>query len=310
MNEMTPIPAAAIKGEEHWTDKDGGVKLFMYEKYAGDAAKTAGTILFVHGSSMAGQPTFDLQVPGRPDSSVMDWFARRSFDCWCVDMEGYGRSTKDRDNNAPIAQGADDCFAAASYIGKLRGPRPLLVYGISSGALRAAMFAQRYPDMVGRLALDAMVWTGEGSPTLAERRKKLPDFKTKNRRPIDKAFIHSVFDRDHPGTAEKHVIDAFADAVTALDDSVPTGTYVDMCANLPVVDPEKITVPTLIMRGQFDGIASLSDLLAFYERLPNPDKQFAVMPGISHASFQQKNYALVYHILWSFFTQPAPVYRG
>ena len=34
------------------------------------------------------------------------------------------------------------------------------------------------------------------------------------------------------------------------------------------------------------------------------------MPGISHASFQQKNYALVYHILHSFFTQPAPIYRG
>jgi hypothetical protein len=34
------------------------------------------------------------------------------------------------------------------------------------------------------------------------------------------------------------------------------------------------------------------------------------MPGISHASFQQKNYAIVYHILHAFFTQPLPVYRG
>jgi hypothetical protein len=34
------------------------------------------------------------------------------------------------------------------------------------------------------------------------------------------------------------------------------------------------------------------------------------MPGISHASFQQKNIALVYHILHGFLTQPAPVYRG
>jgi hypothetical protein len=34
------------------------------------------------------------------------------------------------------------------------------------------------------------------------------------------------------------------------------------------------------------------------------------MPGISHASFHQKNYMLVYHILWSFFAQPEPVYRG
>src|SRR5215468_2567839 len=101
------------------------------------------------------------------------WFARRGFDCWCVDMEGYGRSTKDRDNNAPIAQGADDCLAAATYIQRLRGKRPLLVYGISSGALRAALFAQRHPQLVARLALDAMVWTGEGSPTLAERKKKL-----------------------------------------------------------------------------------------------------------------------------------------
>jgi len=307
MNELAKV---TIKGEEHWTAKDGGVKLFLWEKCAGDPAKAAGTILFVHGSSMASQPTFDLQVAGRPDSSVMDYFARRGFDCWSVDMEGYGRSTKDRDNNAPIAQGADDCYAAALYIQKLRGKSPLLVYGISSGALRAALFAQRHPEMVARLALDAMVWTGEGSPTLAERRKKLPEFQAKNRRPIDKAFVYSIFNRDHPGTAEDRVIEAFADAVTALDSSVPTGTYVDMCSKLPVVDPEKITVPTLIMRGQWDGIASMEDLLAIFAKLPNPDKHFAVMPGISHASFQQKNYLLVYHILASFFEQPEPAYRG
>ena len=98
MNEMSkPV---AIKGEEHWTTKDGGVKLFLFEKCAGDPGKSIGTILFVHGSSMASQPTFDLQVPGRPDSSVMDYFARHSYDCWSLDMEGYGRSTKDRDKSA------------------------------------------------------------------------------------------------------------------------------------------------------------------------------------------------------------------
>ena len=91
---------------------------------------------------------------------------------------------------------------------------------------------------------------------------------------------------------------------------MPTGTYVDMCSKLPVVNPENIKVPTLIMRGQWDGIASLDDLIEFFKKLPNPDKQFIVMPGISHASFQQKNYMLVYHILLSFFSQPKPVYQG
>jgi pimeloyl-ACP methyl ester carboxylesterase len=259
---------------------------------------------------MASVPTFDLQVPGRADSSAMDYFAARGFDTWCVEMEGYGRSTKTRDNNASISQGADDCFASATYIRKLRGDKPLLVYGISSGALRAALFAQRHPELVGRLALDAMVWTGEGSPTLADRRKRLPEYQSKNRRPIDRAFVHSIFTRDHPGTADDDVVNAFADAILKLDDSVPTGTYVDMCANLPVCDPEKITAPTIIMRGQWDGIASFQDLVAFFDKLPNPDKQFAVMPGIAHASLQQKNYAIVYHILLSFFTQPEPIYRG
>ncbi|HWI13145.1 MAG TPA: alpha/beta fold hydrolase [Burkholderiales bacterium] len=298
-----------VGGQEHWTKK-GDVKLFLWEKRATTQGAPRGTVRFVHGSSMASQPTFDLQVPGRPNSSVMDWFAGQGYDTWCVDMEGYGRSDKSRPINFDIANGADDLAAASDYIIKTRGARKFLVYGISSGALRAALFAQQHPERVARLALDAFVWTGEGSPTLAERTKKLPEFRKVNRRPIDRAFVHSIFNRDHPGCAEEKVIEAFADAILALDDSVPTGTYVDMCSRLPVVDPAKITMPTIIMRGQWDGIASFDDLVEFFKRLPNPDKQFAVMPGISHASFQQINYMMVYHILYAFFSQPEPIYRG
>ncbi|HVA15096.1 MAG TPA: alpha/beta fold hydrolase [Stellaceae bacterium] len=306
---MTGSKWASVPGREHWTKK-GDVRLFLWQKEAAAASPARGTILFVHGSSMASQPTFDLQMAGHPDASAMDWFAHRGFSTWCVDMEGYGRSDKHRAINCDIANGGDDLEAAAAYIRSVEGPVPLLVYGISSGALRAALFTQRRPDCVKRLALDAMVWTGEGSPTLIERRKRLPEFRARNRRPIDRAFIHSIFTRDHPGTADEAVIDVFADAVLALDDSMPTGTYVDMCERLPIVDPQRIAVPTLLMRGEYDGIASLADLMKFFELLPNADKQFAVMPGISHASFQQKNQALVYHILLSFFSQPEPVYRG
>jgi len=298
--------AGKIDGQEHWTHK-GEVKLFLWEKRA---RTPRGTVLFVHGSSMGSQPTFDLQVPGRPHSSAMDFFVEHGYDAWCVDMEGYGRSDKKRAINCDIANGTDDLSVASDYIMRARGVKQFLVYGISSGALRAAQFAQRHPERVKRLALDAFVWTGAGSPTLEERRKKLPEFQAKNRRPIDRAFVHSIFNRDHPGCAEEKVIEAFADAILKLDDSVPTGTYIDMCTKLPVVDPGKIPVPTLIMRGQFDGIAGLDDLLEFFKRLPNPDKQFAIMAGISHASFHQINYLTVYHILHSFFTQPEPIYRG
>ena len=298
-----------ISGVEHWTRK-GDVKLFLWQKGPPSGQSPKGTILFVHGSSMASQPTFDLQVPGRPDSSVMEWFAARGFDTWCMDHEGYGRSDKSRPINCDIANGADDLDAGTQYILKATGAKKLLLYGISSGALRAALFSQRHPERVARLALDAFVWTGKGSPTLAERKKKLAEFQSKRRRPIDRAFVRSIFTRDHPGTADDATIEAFADAILKLDDSVPTGTYVDMCSKLPLVDPAKMNVPTIVMRGEFDGIASLEDLLDFFRALPHPDKQFAVMAGISHASFQQKNYLTAYHILHAFFTTPEPVYRA
>src|SRR5512134_2065372 len=226
-----------MQGTEHWTKK-GDVRLFLWRKAPAAAGARHGTILFVHGSSMASQPTFDLHVPGRPHSSVMEWFAARGFDAWCMDNEGYGRSDKSRPINFDIANGAEDLAAGSDYILRATGVPQLLVYGISSGALKAALFAQQHPERVARLALDAFVWTGDGSPTLAERRKKLPEFQSKNRRPIDRAFVRSIFTRDHPGTADEATIEAFADAILALDDSVPTGTYVDMCSKLPLVDPQ------------------------------------------------------------------------
>lgn len=296
-------------GEEHWAHK-GDVKLFLWNKKPAAGVPRAGTVLFVHGSSMASQPTFDLTVPGRPDSSVMDWFAARGFDTWTMDNEGYGRSSKHRNINCDIANGAEDLAVGTRYILDRIGGGQLLIYGISSGALKAALFAQNHPERVARLALDAFVWTGADSHTLENRRKKLPEFLANNRRPIDRAFVHSIFERDHPDTADKATVNAFADAILTLDSSMPTGTYVDMCSKLPLVDPEKITVSCMIMRGEYDGIASFDDLIEFYRRLPNTNKQFSVMKGISHASFQQKNYRMVYHILHAYFSMPEPVYQG
>ena len=295
------------QGQEHWANKDG-VKLFLWNKKRVPSTPYQGTILFIHGSSWCSQPTFDLHVPGRPWSSVMNFFAARGYDTWCLDNEGYGRSDKHRDINFGVENGAQDIVAATDYILANDQIQQLMMYGISSGSLKAAMFTQWHPERVSRLALDAFVWTGEGSPTLVERRKMLPQLVGVNRRPFNREVIQSVFDRDFPGTADQSMIDAFATASLALDDSVPTGTYVDMCTKLPLIDPLKVPVPTIMMRGEYDGIAGFDDLIEFFRRLPNSDKHFALMPGVAHASFQQSNYLLVYDVLYSFLRQHPPVF--
>src|SRR4029077_5294963 len=179
------INATISKGREHWTTVDGQ-KLFLWQK-ARTGTPARGTILFVHGSSMASTPGFDLQAPDYV--SAMDFFAAQGFDCWCCDHRGYGRSYKGPELLATIAEGADDLAAASRYIIHKPEAGPLHVYGISSGALRAALFAERHPERVKRLALDAFVWTGKDSPTLEQRRKKLAEWKASTRRPINRAFL-------------------------------------------------------------------------------------------------------------------------
>ena len=306
---------AKVLGTEHWTTRSAGgetVRLFMWRKrLAGLKGKARkGVILFVHGSSMASTPVFDLQVPGKPQLSAMDRFARLGYDTWCLDHEGYGRSTKTRDVNCDIANGADDLEAVSEFIIRETGEARLLMYGASSGALRAALFAERRPERVRRIALDAFVWTGEGSATLANRSKRIEQWRSDKRRPIDRAMIESIFTRDHAGTTDLSVVGAFADAVLKLDSSVPTGTYLDMSAHLPVCNPEKLKVPAMIMRGEYDGIASMQDLTSYFLKLAHPDKRFVIMPGIAHTSLRSKNWEIAFHTLETFFAQPAQVYAG
>ena len=312
---MATLTLEGVAGVEHWLTKQhpsGPIRLFAWEKYLpSNEGRFAGTVILVHGSSMASTPSFDLQVPGHGEEySLMDTLARAGYDVWCFDCEGYGRSDKTRDTHFYVADGADDAEAVAEYIRERRGVQSFLMFGASSGAIRAAMLAQRRPDLVKRVILDAFVWTGEGSPTLEERRKRLPELLKTPRRPIDLAFVRSIFTRDHPGTADDEVIEAFADAIVKLDDSVPNGTYIDMCHNLPLVDPREITVPVMITRGQYDGVAGFDDLVEFFKLLPNPEKHFVVMPGSAHSSLHEKNFRSTFHVILSYFSQPEPVYRG
>ena len=59
-----------------------------------------------------------------------------------------------------------------------------------------------------------------------------------------------------------------------------------------------------VVRGEHDGIASEEDLLDFYRLLPNPDRQFAVMPGAAHALVFGHNRHQLWHVVHAFLTMP------
>lgn len=291
--------------EAYWAQKDH-VKLYMFRKRLGApvAGEPAKPILFlVHGSSFSGPSGFDLHVPGKSDYSLMEKFAEYGYDVWTLDHEGYGRSDS-TDGNSPIAEGVRDLKAGVDVVMRETGQTSLAFYGSSSGALRAACFAEQYPDHVNNLVLDAFVWTGEGAPTLIERAKKMDIWTASNMRAVDKPFFLSIFTRDKPGTCEDGVGEALADTELPLCDAVPTGTYVDMCTKLPVCDPAKIQCPVLIIRGEHDGIATEEDLLNYFNLLPNRNKQFAIIAGQAHVSHLGVNRARFWHVMRRFLEMP------
>ena len=308
---LAALPASAetpaIEAQEHWVNK-GSVRLHLYRKRQLGAASTAKPVLFlVHGSTFSSRGSFDLIVPGRVGFSAMDHFAGLGYDVWTMDHEGYGFSSR-TPSNSGIQSGVEDLKAALPFVAQATGKSSVHMFGGSSGAIRAGAYAMVEPQRVERLILHAFTYTGENAPQIERRRKQAEFYKANPRRPFGLAQVQNIFDRDVAGKADPEVIKALADFELRFGDSVPSGTYLDMAINMPMVDPAKLSCPVCLVRPEHDGNASEEELFRFFRALVSKDKQFVLMHGMTHGggmvgSQRQR----LWHVVHAFLTcPPAP----
>ncbi len=305
--DAATVDGGEIWSSEYWTKK-GDIPLWMYRKRLG--APKAGepsrpVIFFVHGSSVTSR-VFDINVPGHGEYSVMNEFARYGFDCWTMDHENYGKSGR-TSGNADIASGVEDLKVAVEVVARETGRQKYHFLGESSGALRAGAYAMVAPERADRLVFAAFTYKGEGSPTLTKRAEQVEYFRSHNMRKRDRDMIRSIATRDKAGTSDIAAVEALADAEMVFGDQIPTGTYLDMTANLPVVKPEKVLSPVLLVRGEYDGIATVADLEEFFNQLPNGDRQFIILPGTAHSVTLATNRELFWHVTKAFLSMPNPI---
>jgi pimeloyl-ACP methyl ester carboxylesterase len=298
----------AIWSAEYWAEK-GGVKLNLWRKragapLAGEAGRPA--VFLVHGSSNSARSSYDLTVPGKGEYSLMNVLARFGYDVWTMDHDGYGYSGSSG-NSSDIASGVEDLKAAMPVVMKETGQQKTHFYGTSSGGIRAAAYAQSQPERVGRLILSAFTYKGSGAAEIERRRARIDELRANPRRKRDAAMIRSIFTRDgyaagyDPAVAEAIIADEMK-----FGDTIPSGTYIDMAANLPIVDPAKILSPVLMLRGEFDGNSTNDDLLDFFRQLPNGDRQFVILPLSAHAVGYGINRHLLQYAIHNFLAAPAP----
>src|SRR5580698_3645127 len=303
-------PAGKIWSKEYWAKKSaptGEVSLYLFRKRIGapKPGQALPVLFLVHGSSVSSRPSFDLTVPGHGEYSVMNTFAQYGFDVWTMDHENYGRSSR-TESNSDIASGVEDLKAGIDLVLRETSRSKVHIFGESSGGLRAGAYAMAQPERVDRLILAAFTYKGENSPTLTERAKQLDYYRTHNRRLRDRAMILSIATRDKPGTSDPALMEYVADQELKFGDQVPTGTYLDMTANLPLVDPAKVPGPVLLVRGEHDGIATVDDLQDFFKRLPSGDRQFVILPGVAHSVVFALNRQLFWHAMHAFLSMPKP----
>ena len=294
--------------KDYWAKK-GDVKLNLWRKRvdaprAGAAGKPV--VFLVHGSSNSSRSSYDLTVPSKGEYSLMNVLAGYGYDVWTMDHDGYGRSGSSG-NNSDIASGVEDLKAAMVIVAQETGQQKVHFYGTSSGGIRAAAFAQAQPASVGRLMLCAFTYKGNGAAEIERRRKKIAALRASPRRKRDAAMIRSIFTRDgHPDLYDPAMVEALIADEMKFGNEVPSGTYLDMAANLPIVDPKKIVSPVLMLRGEFDGNSTNADLLDFFTQLPNGDRQFVILPQTAHSAGYSKNRHLLFYALHNFLAEPPP----
>lgn len=288
----------AIHGVAHAVQHEG-LHLHVREKFTGNPVGKP-VLVLAHGSATGGQESFDLQVPGQPSYSAMDFFARQGFDVFALDVRGFGRSTKP-DAFLTTEQAASDLGAVVDHVCALRGVEQVHLLAWSWGTQYGGQFVMAHPRKVARYASYAQMHAD--SPDLKTRRPRLAVFQRSPYIRITesgwKLRFHSLTPDDVNDPA---VMDAFARAAVAVEDKSPTGPQIDVLTRLPLVDPRRITVPTLMVHGEYDDVADTQGLLPFFAALPHPDKQYVVVPEGGHMLHLQQGHRRLQRVLASWFS--------
>lgn len=283
-----------IIGKDHYV-MSNGLKVYLWEKYQRNFERTFKQtnkiVLLVHGATFSGRPDFDLQIR---DYSLMDFLAINGYDVWAIDIHGYGRSEKTDKDWSDTRSAAGDIGAAVDYIAKLRGVKKISLLGWSWGTQTTGLYTMEHPEKINKLILFAMAW--KGNP--AGRSRPIPK---EQYRINDEAAARSDF---IAGQYEADVVEKYVKEALSADPKSPNGVRVDMPHKAPILMPERIQVPTLIIHPEKDFLASESETLEFFAKLGTNYKSYAALPDGGHAILLEKNYKKFQNVVLGFLNQP------
>jgi pimeloyl-ACP methyl ester carboxylesterase len=302
-------PAGVVMDEMLIPGSEQGVQLYLRNKRPETPlqGRNLPPILCVHGATYPASTGFDLPLAG---VSWMDYMAGRGFDVWSLDLTGYGRSTRPpADRSPPPTRGEQavaDIGAAVAHIRQARGAAKCGLIGWSWGTTLVSRFATENAALVDRLVLYAPLWLRDpdsrGAVPVPEG--PLPAYRSVTRAQARERWMRGVPDNKRGGLIPPGWFEHWADATFATDPEgsrqvpsvlrAPNGVLQDLRdywdAGNPFYDPAKVTVPSLLVLGEWDRDTPPSMATTLFPLLTNsPGKRLVMLAEGTHSIMLERN---------------------
>jgi len=318
----TAAEAADVVAEDFFVaSAQSGLDLYLRNKHRDDYndAKPERTVLFIHGASYPAHTSFDLPIEGQ---SWMDWMASRGYDVYSLDLRGYGKSGRPAEMNQPAeshrpvidtADAVDDVNRAVDFILSRRGVSRVVLIGWSWGATIAGTYATQVPGRVERLVLYAPQWLRDGPvPTEADI-ARVPAWRQIDPNDARDIWLKAVPPERRDAVLSKSVFFGWLKATLATDPTpsapgtvrAPNGVVVDTmrswAVGKPRWTPEQISVPTLVIQGEWDAEAPPAMGMALFNHLTHaPLKRYVMVGDTTHAALIEANRRQLYSAVQQF----------
>ncbi len=278
---LSAAPTALAADLQRHTVTVDGHPIAVWEKRAPEAMEA---VLLVHGRTWSALPDFDLQVEGE-DLSLMDGLVAEGYAVYAIDLRGYGETPRDSSGWLTPSRAATDVARVLDWIdeqGDWRG-KPHL-FGWSMGSTISQLAAQTNPQSMSSLTLFGY-WHDPDDTFPPDPDGMEPERRTNTAEAAASDFIT-------PGSISQRAIDAYVAAALKAD---PVRTDVRSLSDYNALDPAQLSMPTLVIVGEFDPLAPQDRQAKLFTRIGTGHKQWVSVPGGDHAAFLEapRDYFLI-----------------